>query len=149
MHSHDHTGHSHGHSQAPQSNESETGTGRLIVGIVLNLGITIAEAAAGILSGSLALLADAAHNLNDTASLGVSLFARKVAEREADESRTFGNRRAEVIGAFVNLVTLVLIAVYLLVEAVERAFHPRPIDGQLMMLVAGVALAVQSSLEEF
>jgi len=120
---------------------SDVGTGRLVGGILLNLGISVAEAIAGVLSGSLALLADAAHNLNDTASLGLSLYARTVAGRDPTESRTFGHRRAEVIGAFVNLITLVLIALYLIVEAVERALNPRPVDGQIVMLVAGLALA--------
>ena len=135
------TGHAEGTSHgAGHSHGAEAGTGRLIVGILLNLAITGAEAVAGVLSGSLALLADAAHNLNDTASLGITLYARRVAGRDATQSRTFGNRRAEVIGAFVNLVTLVLIAGYLLVEAVERALNPRPIDGYMVMMVAGVAL---------
>lgn len=136
-----HAPHSHHpHGPGAGAHGDDAGTGRLIAGILLNLGITVAEAVAGFLSGSLALLADAAHNLNDTASLGITLVARKIAGRDPDESRTFGYRRAEVIGAFVNLVTLVLIAVYLLVEAVERALDPRPIDGRLMMIVAGIAL---------
>ena len=139
---HSHGRHSHGgHSHGGHSHGADAGTGRLVGGIVLNLVITVAEAVAGVLSGSLALLADAAHNLNDTASLALTLYARMVAGREATESRTFGHRRAEIIGAFVNLITLVLVALYLLVEAVERALNPRPVDGQLVMMVAGVALA--------
>jgi cobalt-zinc-cadmium efflux system protein len=135
-------GHSHGgHSHGGHPHGADASTGRLVGGIVLNLGITVAEAIAGVMSGSLALLADAAHNLNDTASLALTLYARIVAGRGATENRTFGHRRAEIIGAFVNLITLVLIALYLLVEAVERALNPRPVDGQLVMMVAGVALA--------
>ena len=111
-----------------------------MLSIVLNLVITAAEFAAGLWAGSLALLADAAHNLNDAASLGISLVARRVSARQADGRRTFGYHRAEVIGAFVNLIALVGIALFLLKEAVERALDPRAIDGQLMMIVAGVAL---------
>lgn len=120
---------------------NELGTTRLVFAVVLNLTITVAEAAAGLLVGSLALLTDAAHNLNDTASLGISWGARKVAQREADPRRTFGYRRAEVIGAFINLVILVVIALFLGKEPIERYGSPQPVDGTPMMAVAGVALA--------
>lgn len=128
--------HSHDHSSAPD----ELGTGRLVVAVGLNLVITVVEGVAGVLSGSLALLADAAHNLNDAASLGISWGARRMAQKDPDQRRTFGYRRAEVIGAFVNLVTLVLVALYLLKEAVERYGAPQSVDGTAMMAVAGVAL---------
>lgn len=128
QHAHDHAG-------------GATGTVRLVLSIALNLLITAAEFVAGLMAGSLALIADAAHNLNDAASLGISLGARTVARRSADRRRTFGYRRAEVIGAFINLITLVLIALYLLKEAVERYLNPRPVDGQLMIIVASIALA--------
>ena len=126
----------HDHGAPP----AEGATWKLVAAIALNLVITGAEFVAGLVAGSLALLADAAHNLNDAGSLGISLYARKVAVRDPDERRTFGYRRAEVVGAFVNLVTLVLIALYLLVEAVDRFFNPRPIDGTWMVGVATVAL---------
>jgi len=118
----------------------DLGTTRLVVAIGLNVVITVAEVAAGVLAGSLALLADAAHNLNDAASLGITWGARKMAQKEPDRRRTFGYRRAEVIGAFVNLVTLVLIALFLLKEAVQRYWAPESVDGTLMISVAGVAL---------
>jgi cobalt-zinc-cadmium efflux system protein len=111
-----------------------------VLSVVLNLVITAAEFVAGFWAGSLALLADATHNLSDAGSLGLSLYARRVAQRAPDRRRTFGYRRAEIIGAFVNLVTLVLIAGYLVVEAVGRYFDPRPVDGRLMIGVAAVAL---------
>ncbi len=126
--------HDHTHSTGDQ------GTLRLVLSIGLNLIITAAEFIAGLMAGSLALIADAAHNLNDAASLGISLGARKVSERAADPQRTFGYQRAKVIGAFINLITLVLIALYLLKEAVERYLDPRVIDGQLMLIVASIAL---------
>ncbi len=132
--------HAHGPPGTGHSHDDDAGTTRLILSIVLNLGITVAEFIAGLWAGSLALLADAAHNLNDAGSLGISLYARKIGTRDPDRRRTFGYRRAEVIGAFVNLVTLVIIALYLLKEAVERYLDPRVIDGQLMIIVASIAL---------
>lgn len=128
-----HSGHAHGA-------DTDGATWKLVLSIVLNLAITVAEFVAGMVAGSLALMADAAHNLNDAGSLGVSLYARRIAGRAPDPRRTFGYRRAEVVGAFVNLVTLVLIAVYLLTEAVQRFADPRTVDGELMVVVASVAL---------
>lgn len=135
--------------QSDHSKESEhghahgrnVGTTRLVLAIVFNFLITAAEFVAGFVAGSLALLADAAHNLNDTASMGIALVARRISTREADRRRTFGYERAELIGAFINLTTLVLIALYLLVEAVRRFFEPRSIDGNLMLIVGGITLA--------
>ena len=127
-----HGGHRHG---------QEASTTRLVLAIVFNFLITVAEFVAGVVAGSLALLADAAHNLNDTASMGIALAARKISTRGADRRRTFGYERAELIGAFINLTTLVLIALYLLVEAVRRFFEPRSIDGNLMLIVGAITLA--------
>ena len=129
-----HSGHTHGHGK-------EMGTTRLVLAIIFNALITAAEFVAGFISGSLTLLADAAHNLNDTASMGVSLVARRVSAREANRRRTFGYDRAELIGAFINLVTLILIALYLLVEAIRRFFEPQTIAGDLMIIVGAITLA--------
>ncbi len=112
-----------------------------MISIVLNLVITVAEVVGGVLSGSLALLSDALHNFSDTASLGVSLMARRIGRRKATSVKTFGYKRAEIIGAFVNLVTLVLIALFLIKEAVGRFFNPQPIDGTIMLVVAVIGLA--------
>jgi cobalt-zinc-cadmium efflux system protein len=131
--------HAHHHYVPPPHQEgSET---RLIISIALNLLITIAEVVGGIISGSLALLSDAVHNFSDTASLGISLGARRIARRDPNRRKTFGYRRAELIGAFVNLVTLVLIAFFLMKKAVERFLDPQPIDGTVMLVVAVIGLA--------
>lgn len=113
---------------------------RLIISIALNLMITIAEVVGGIVSNSLALLSDALHNLNDSVSLGISLFARRVSKREADADKTFGYKRAEIIGAFINLVMLVLVSLFLIKEGIERFFNPQAINGSLMFTIAIVGL---------
>ena len=130
---------SHGPSH-DHSHGSDTTTTRLVLAIGFNALITAVEFGAGLLAGSLALMADAAHNLSDTASMGTSLIARKVAARDADTRRTFGYERAELIGAFINLLTLILIALYLIVEAVQRYLDPRTIDGELMIWVGAATL---------
>ncbi len=113
---------------------------RLLLSIGLNLLISVAEIIGGLLSGSLALLSDAVHNLNDTASLGISYAARRLTLRRPNARKTFGYRRAEIIGAFVNLVTLVVIALFLIKEAIDRLLVPQTIDGTLMLTVAIIGL---------
>jgi cobalt-zinc-cadmium efflux system protein len=128
---HNHHHHTHGHLE---------GEARLVLSIILNLIITIAQIIGGIISGSLALLSDALHNLSDTTSLGTSLIALRIAKRRPDSRRTFGYRRAQIIGAFVNLVTLAIIAFYLIYEAIERLLDPQAIDGSIMLIVATIGL---------
>jgi len=136
---------SHAHQHHNYHNHSHHGRdqtdGRLWISIFLNFVITLAEFAGGILSGSLALLSDALHNFNDTASLGISLAARKISKKKADNEKTFGYQRAKIIGAFINLITLIIIALFLVKEGIERFYNPQPIDGVIMFVVAIIGLA--------
>jgi cobalt-zinc-cadmium efflux system protein len=115
---------------------------RLIIAIALNLLLTLFEAVAGLLAGSLALLADALHNFNDCASLIIALIARRIARKPSDRKRTFGYRRAEIIGALINLTVLVVVGLYLVFEAVARLLEPTQIDGWMVVGAAGVALVI-------
>ena len=127
-------GHDHGAHQM-----SDT---RLVWAVVVNVGLTAAQIIGGILSGSLALIADALHNFSDAASLGLALFARKIGRRPADKLMTFGYGRAEVIAALINLTTLIIVGLYLLIEAVNRYFDPQPVEGWTIVIVAGIALVI-------
>jgi cobalt-zinc-cadmium efflux system protein len=109
---------------------------------VLNGLITVMEVAGGIMSGSLALLSDAAHNLGDTVSILLSYVAWKIAGKEKDVRRTYGYKRAEIIAAFVNASALVAISLFLVVEALRRFRNPETIDSGLMIGVALFGLAV-------
>lgn len=131
---HSHEGHNHHHIHG-----REESTWRLIVALLLNVGITVAQVIGGILSGSLALLADAAHNGSDAASLGVSYAARRISRRRADRQRTFGYNRAEIIGAMINLTVLFVIALYLAYEAATRLFSPPEVHGSTMLIVGAIA----------
>ena len=125
---------------------SETGKGkRLLIALALNVGITVAQIVGGVISGSLSVLADAAHNASDAASLGISYGAWRVSKRRPDQHRTFGYRRAETIGALINLTTLFVIALYLLYEAGNRFLHPQDVGGWTMIIV-GVIAAVEDAL---
>lgn len=128
----------HDHHHIPD----QAGDRRLVLSILANVLLTIAQIVGGIVSGSLALVADALHNLNDAASLGVALIARRIARRPADKVRTFGYRKAEVIGALINTTTLIIVGLYLVYKAVARFLEPEPIDGWIVIIVAGIALIV-------
>ncbi len=129
-------GHSHDHGT------ENMGDGKLIAAVGVNVLLTFAQVVGGVLSGSLSLIADALHNLSDAASLGIALFARKIGRKPADELKTFGYKRAEVIAALINLTTLVIIGLYLIYEALWRFAEPKEIEGWTVVIVAGIALAV-------
>lgn len=131
---------SHQHSHLHDHREQDSR--RLAFALALVLVYMTAEVIGGLVSGSLALLADAGHMLSDAASLGLALSALAIARRPPDRRRTFGYRRTEILAALVNGVTLVVIAVFILVEAWERWWQPREVRGGLMMAVAAGGLVV-------
>ena len=102
----------------------------------------IAEVIGGVLTGSLALLADAGHMLTDVAGVGLALFAIRYARRPATPRRTYGYHRMEILAAVANAVVLLGISVYILVEAWQRFRHPPEVSSVPMMVVAGVGLVV-------
>ncbi|WP_435135638.1 cation diffusion facilitator family transporter [Formosa sp. A9] len=105
----------------------------LVISIFLNLLITVSQAVGGLISGSLSLLSDALHNLTDVISLIVSYVANKLAKQKASIDRTFGYKRAEILAAFVNAATLIIIAVLLIIEAVKRFQEPQIIQSNLVI----------------
>jgi len=110
--------------------------------ILLNIGITLAQAIGGIISGSMALLSDAAHNFSDVLSLIISYIANQLAKRDATEKQTFGFRRSEILAAFINSVTLIVISVIILFEAIQRIFNPVPISASLVIYLAIAGILV-------
>lgn len=122
--------------------ESRGVTRKLGVVLALTLGFMVLEAVGGWLSGSLALVADAGHMLADSAALLLALVSSWIATRPADDKRTFGWARGEVLGAFVNGVALLAISAFIVYEAIERIREPQPIRTGLFALVAAGGLAV-------
>lgn len=118
------------------------GDRRLGIAIAINMLLTLAQVVGGIISGSLSLIADALHNFSDAASLLIAWVARKIGRQPADHFRTFGYKRAEVIATLINLVTLVLIGLYLIYEALWRLYEPQIIEGWTVVIVATVALVI-------
>jgi cobalt-zinc-cadmium efflux system protein len=106
--------------------------------------LTIVQIIGGILSGSLALIADAIHNLSDALSLVLAFVARKIAQRPADDTMTFGYGRAEIVAALINYTTLILLGIYLVYEAGLRFINPADVDGWMVVIIAGFALVVDA-----
>ena len=127
--------HSHNH------HSKETSGIRLVIVIILNFLITIAEVVGGILSGSLALISDALHNFSDVIAVIISYIAIKLKRKPKDYKYTFGYKRAEIIAAIFNASVLIGISLYLFFEAYNRFNNPQEIKGGLMIIVAGIGLA--------
>lgn len=113
----------------------------LVVSILLNLVITVAQVIGGLVSGSLSLLSDALHNFSDVLSLIVSYIANLLSKREASTNKTFGYKRAEIIAAFVNAAALIVVALILIKEAAERFLHTRPIESDLVIWLSLLGIA--------
>ncbi len=112
------------------------------IAVVLNLLITVGQLAGGMLSGSMALLTDALHNFSDVLSLLLSWFTNRLAKKPADSQYTFGYKRAEILAAFINAFTLVFIALFLIVEAVKRFWHPEEIDSSWVIYFALASIVI-------
>lgn len=125
--------------------DPEAGDRRVALAVGVNLLLTAAQIAGGIISGSLALIADALHNFSDAISLIIAFAARKIARRPSDSSMTFGYGRIEVVAALINYTTLIVIGFYLVYEAVMRFIEPQGVDGWIVVVIAAIALAVDAA----
>ncbi|WP_338216885.1 cation diffusion facilitator family transporter [Companilactobacillus muriivasis] len=108
---------------------------------VLNVLITITEFVGGFFSGSLGLISDAFHNLEDSLSIVISYAANVIGKRKNNTKKTFGYKRAEILAAFVNSIVLVVITLMMVVESFRRLSQPQHINGKLMMIVSLIGLA--------
>lgn len=140
-----------GHSEQPQEAQRNSGvaTGsvtRVQIALVLTGTFMIIEVVGGIVSGSLALLADAGHMFTDTMALALAAFAFRVSSRPADSKRSYGYHRFQIIAAFVNGLSLLVIVCWILFEAVQRVIEPPDVMGRTMLIVAfgGLVINVMS-----
>ena len=138
-HSHAHRhGHSHGHSHVGARNFDRL----FAIGILLNLGFVIVEAVFGFIANSVALMADAGHNLSDVLGLIVAWAGAAMARREASRRFTYGLKKASILAAVVNALFLLVAVGAIGAEAIRRLFDPSSTQGMLVMIVAGVGIAV-------
>lgn len=129
--SHSHS-HSNGHGDIKGRN--------LIISILLNIVITVAQVIGGLVSGSLSLLSDALHNFSDVVSLIISYIANRLSKRDASLQKTFGYKRAEILAAFINASTLIIVAILLIIEAVKRFQNPQEIETDVVIWLSLVAI---------
>lgn len=127
--------HSHNHSHHNHQNGRN-----LLISIVLNIAITVVQVIGGLVSGSLALLSDALHNFSDVISLVISYIANNLAKRKASIHKTFGYKRAEIMAAFINASTLIIVAILLGIEAIERFQDPQSINSNLVIWLSSLAI---------
>jgi cobalt-zinc-cadmium efflux system protein len=125
-----HTDHHHHHSHSKY----------LLFTILLNVVITVAQVFGGLWSGSLALLSDALHNFSDVLSLVISYVAEKLVKRKSTRTKTFGYKRAGILAAFINAATLLIVALILIKEAIERFLEPQFIDSTWVTWLSVVAI---------
>ncbi|MEP2736958.1 MAG: cation diffusion facilitator family transporter [Erythrobacter sp.] len=146
-HSHDHShgflghgdGHAHGHSHAP----ADFGTA-FLVGIVLNTGFVIVEATYGFLSGSMALVADAGHNLSDVLALVLAWGASVAAKRAPTSRYTYGFKSSTILAALANAMLLAFAIGAILFETVHRILEPAPVAGMTMVVIAGIGILINT-----
>lgn len=133
-HGHDHK-HSHG----------ELHGRNLSIAIFLNIGITLSQVIGGFISGSLALLSDALHNFSDVLALIISWLAGKLARRKQTALQTFGYKRAEILAALINAVSLIVIAFFLFKEALVRLGENQEIKSELVMLLGALSIVLNGA----
>jgi cobalt-zinc-cadmium efflux system protein len=114
----------------------------LRIAFFLTIIILVVELVGGIFANSLALLSDAGHVITDVFALGLAWFATVQAERPANARKTFGYHRVGILAALVNAVTLIVIAIAITWEAIQRFQHPEPVQPFVMFLAAGIGIAV-------
>src|SRR5215216_4549985 len=130
-------GHDHAHVHAGEADSRRLGTAFALI-----VGLMVAEVVAGILASSLALLSDAGHMLTDAVALGLALAALRLAERPPAGSFTYGMRRAEILSAQINGITLLLLGVLIVYEGVRRLIDPPDVEGALVVIVAVIGIGV-------
>ena len=135
-HQHTHANHDHHHGHGDASER------RLLWAMLLTGAFMVAEVIGGVMSGSLALLADAGHMLTDSASLALAWGAARLTQRPANAQKTYGYHRVQVLAAFVNGLALLVIVGWILIEAVRRLFAPAAVAGPTMLVIAIAGLAV-------
>lgn len=130
-------GHNHGHDHTHGANKKT-----LLISFIIITGYMIVEAIGGFVTNSLALLSDAGHMLSDSISLGIALLAFTLGEKAANYSKTYGYKRFEILAAVLNGVTLVLIAIYIFYEAIQRFQNPPEVASTGMLVIASIGLLV-------
>ena len=133
-HQHDHSGNAH------SFDKGDTTGPRLLITLAINLLIPAAQVVGGVYAHSMALISDAVHNFSDFTAILIAYFAFRIGKKGASPQNTFGYRRAEILGAVINVALLVAAAVFISYEAFERFLHPEPVIGRMVIYLAAVGI---------
>lgn len=139
VNNHEH-GYKHGHGHSHSHDISGMSGAKIFFTALLNLLIAVTELAGGIVSGSLALVSDSLHNFSDAASIILTYFALKISQKSKTIKMSYGYKRSQILAAFINSSVLLVLSMFLIVEAVRRFNHPEHIKGNMMIIVAGIGL---------
>jgi len=134
----------HHHLHHHHEKVSEKSVYYLFASFIINMLLSIVEIIGGIIAGSVSLIGDALHNTSDAFSILIAVIAFKIGHKKATKKYTYGFKRAEVIGGFVNLILLFISGLYLVFEGFERLLYPRPIDGWMIIWISVLALVVDA-----
>lgn len=137
-------GHHHEHHHHSELESLNNLNRAFYIGIGLNVLFTLIEFVVGYLNNSLALLSDASHNLSDVAGLIISLIAMRLAQKAANLSYTYGFKKASILASLINAIFLVLVVIGIISEAIDRLVNPPSISGNVIMIVAGIGVAINS-----
>ena len=144
-HAHDHQGHAHGHGHHGHSHAPKDFGRAFAIGTALNLAFVVVEAAAGLVTHSLALLADAGHNLSDVLGLLLAWGAVVLAKRAPSPRRTYGLRKGTILASLGNAALLLVAVGAIAWEAIRRFAEPEPIQAGPVMIVAGIGIAINTA----
>ena len=136
-HGHEHHGHHHHHTHAIEKLSTI-----YIVAVALNLAVVIVEAVAGVVGNSIGLLSDAGHNLSDVFSLLLAMIALKLASSHATKRFTYGHRKASVLISLLNAIILLVAVGAIMVESIDKFFHPTEVNGTLIIWTAAVGIVI-------
>lgn len=132
------TGHDHSHAGHSHTVSAEADTRMLALALAINLGFMLLEVAIGVIANSLALLTDAAHMLTDAGAIALALVAARLARRGPSGAMTFGLKRGEILSAQANGITMLLLALWVIYEAIRRLIDPPDVEATLVLWV-GIA----------
>lgn len=142
LHCHSHGG-VHGHHHPHEI--SEKTVKYLLISFVINMMLSVAEIIGGLIAGSVSLIGDALHNTSDAFSILIAVISFKIGRKKADKKYTYGFKRAEIIGGFVNLILLFISGLYLFAEGIGRLISPEPIEGGIIIWVSVLALIIDAA----
>ena len=152
-HEHDHTHHEdehehehhHGLCHHHHGEVSEKSVHLLLLSFAINMLLSVVEIIGGLIAGSVSLIGDALHNTSDALSILIAVIAFKIGHKKASPKYTYGFKRAEIIGGFVNLILLFISGIYLFIEGIGRLIKPEQIDGHMIIWISVLALVIDTA----